>query len=109
MGYVKVFGSKTLYQGQSFSKSLTKKDGSIWESNEVGDFEMFNSDGTVVSSGSLVKSGDNLSLTFTIPDDDTASLVGAHTINADLTDTVDDAIRIPLAEYDMTYKEKKAV
>lgn len=109
MGFVKESGRKTLYQGQSFSRSIYKKGKvDIWESNEGGVFEMFDGSGNMVASGDLIKSADNLSLTVKITDGETTSLVGLHTVIADFTDTDDADVRLPLLEYAITFREKKA-
>ena len=109
MGYVKASGVKTLYQGQSFSRSIYKKGKiDIWESNEGGVYEMFDENGVTIVSENLVKSADNLSLTLQIADADTESLEGLYTIIADFTDTTDADVRIPLVEYSLTFKPKVA-
>ena len=109
MSFVKYKEIVTEFQGESFNRSLTKKSGAIWETNEVGNFELIDTSGTVVSSGSLIKSADNLSLTIAVPKGDTATLVGNYRLLANLTDTVDTDFSDVIAEYEITYKEKKAV
>ena len=116
MGFVKHTGSKTKYQGTSFTRSIeatTKDENNVvssraWEDNEVGNYEMTDKDGNVVSSGDLMKSADKLSLTFTVPDSTTTSFLGKYLIIAYLTDTADEDINEEIAEYNMTYLDKKA-
>ena len=105
-----MYETKTLYTGQSFSRAIYKKGKvDIWESNEGGVFEMFDKDGNTILSGAMVKSADNLSLTVSIADDVADALEGRYVINADYVDSTDDTVRLPLVEYVITYKAKKAV
>jgi hypothetical protein len=98
----------TEYQGESFNRSLYKKNGSEWDANQVGNYELVDDTGAVVSSGDLIKSDDNLSLTIAVPKADTATLVGSYRLLAHLTDTVDTTFDDVIAEYEITYLEKKA-
>lgn len=97
-----------IYQGNSFSRGFYKSDGSIWEANETGEFEMFNSGGTVVASGAMAHSADNLSMGFHVPDTATPTLLGVYIVLAVVTDTGDATVNAPLAEYTVTVSEKKA-
>ena len=69
---------------------------------------MFGEDGTTVVSGTMTKSVDNLYLIVHIQDDQTEALNGKYIINADFTDSTDDTVKVPLVEFSLQYKEKKA-
>ena len=109
MAFIKWLGSATEYQGESFTKSLTKDDDSIWEANETAEFQMTDVDGLEVASGSLVKSADDLSLTFTLGSTDTTALLGQYLLLVYITDTVDAEVHSVIAKYTMTYIDKKAI
>lgn len=109
MGFVKYKNKATEYQGESFTKTLTKEDGSIWEANEIGYFSMTDVNALEVSTGSLSKSGDNLGLTFTVSKDDTGSLEGKYLLLIHLNDSIDVNFDDVIAEYEMTYINKKAI
>lgn len=108
MRYNKKHGIGDDYQGESFSRSLNKESLAVWDSTETAVYEMLDSEGAVVSSGSLTKSGDNLSLILFIPKSDTSDLLGEHLILVHLNDTGDAEFDDVIAEYRITYKEKKA-
>lgn len=108
MVYAKKFGIATEYQGESFTKPLTKESGAVWDANEVANYEMLDGDGNPVSSGDLTKSLDELTLTVAVPKQDTADLAGVYLLLVHLTDTVNTGFDDVIAEYKITYKEKKA-
>ncbi len=108
MRYNKKYAIAEDYQGESFTRSLNKESLAVWDANEVANYELIDGDGTVVSSGDLTKSGDNLSLIVSIPKTDTADLIGSYLLLVHLTDTVDTTFDDVIAEYKITYKEKKA-
>ncbi len=108
MGFVKYVGILTEYQGESLSKSLFKEDGSEWGATIGGVYSMTDENGDEVASGSLVRGGDNLSLSFTIGKTETASLDGRYLLLVSLTDSNDTEYSDVIAEYTITYKNKKA-
>ena len=108
MGYVKYESTSTEYQGESFAKSIQKENNATWDANDTAEYEMTDSSGTVVSSGSLTKSGDSLSFALFVPNTDTASLEGIHLLLVYLTNSVDATISDVIAEYRINYKSKKA-
>ena len=108
MSYAKKIGTATLYQGTSFSISVGKETGDVWASTEDGEFEVTDEENTVVLSGDLVKSGDNLSLTAIIGRTDCVDWVGNYKLLAYQTDTGDSEIRVPIVDYDLDYETTKA-
>lgn len=96
------------YQEESFNRALTKKDGTEWGSNESAAYKMTNTEGEEVSSGSLTKSGDSLSLILAIPDDDTVGIVGSHRILVRLSLGDDATFNDVIADYSIMYKDERA-
>lgn len=96
------------YQGESFTRSLLKDSAATWAATEVANYEMRDTDGAVKSSGSLDKSADNLAIIVQIPKADTASLEGNYVIYVNLEDTDDATKSDIIAEYNITYKLRKA-
>lgn len=108
MGYAKKIGISTEYQGDSFSRTLTKDSGAIWEANETASYKMVDMKGDVVASGSLTKSVDNLSMTFMVGSTATATLLGIYKLIVYLEDTVLTEMKYPIAEYKIDYKKLTA-
>lgn len=108
MAYAKKRGQSVEYQGDSFSRSLTKDSGAIWEANEEANYKMVDMKGTIVASGDLVKSVDNLSMSFMVGKTATANLVGIHKLIVYLTDTSVAEMSYPIAEYKIDYKKLTA-
>ena len=108
MAYVKLIGGSTEWQGDSYTKSIFKEDGSTWDAVYGGDFVLVNSAGVNVSTGALVRSGDNLSLTAKVSKDDTATITGEHKLLVRLTRSDDADFGRTIGEYDLEYLEKKA-
>lgn len=96
------------YQGESFTRSLSKASLAIWDTNETASYEMVNGSGIILSSGDLVKSGDNLSMTLTIPKEDTVNLKGKMKVIVNLIDTIDTTFCDVIAEYTFSYVDRKA-
>ncbi len=109
MGFVKYVGILTEYQGESLSKTLAKEDGSEWGATIGGVYSLTDEDGSEITSGNLVKSGDNLYLSFTIGKTETASLEGKYLLLVSLTDTNDSEFNDVIAEYQITYQNRKAL
>ena len=107
MSYTKASYTATEYAGESFTKEVKKQSGETWATNETGSYEMYDTAGTMVASGDAVKSGDELSLTFTVPATDTTSFIGSYLLLFYLKDTGDTNIKDVILEYTITYKEKK--
>lgn len=108
MAYNKKIGKSTEYPGESFSKSLTKKDGSEWTDNEVASFKLFDKKGGIAAQGSLVRSVDKLSLTFLLGKTDTELLFGVYRLLVYLSDTVITEMNYVIAEYRLDYKKTTA-
>ena len=108
MSYAKKEGSATLLQGSSFTISLGKDDDSIWEANENGVFIMTDETNQEILNKPLVKSADNLTLTFQIDDTDSETLDGAYRILAWQRDSNDAGVNVPIADYAIEYETTKA-
>ena len=108
MSFVKYVGTATEYQGESFTKSLYKEDKTAWENNDTCTFSLVNSAGIEVSVGDLILSGDKLSMTVQVPKTDTLALVGEHLLLVSLGNVSDSEFADVIAEYRITYLEKKA-
>ena len=96
------------YYNCDICKAILKDDGTIWEVNETGYYEMFSGNSKIVSNGALLKTGDNLSLYFSVPKTDTGVLEGVYLLLVHLTDTNDATIDDVIAQFSVTYKIKKA-
>lgn len=108
MGFVKYEKTVTEYQGESFTKTITRSDGTAWAADDEANYELIDSSGNIVSSGSLVKTGDNLGLTVFVPKADTASISGKHILLIYLTSVSQPTFNDVIAEYTINYKVKKA-
>ena len=108
MAYVKKTGISIEYQGESFTKSLTKEDNSEWDDNEISNFKLFDTSGNLVTSGSLVRSVDKLSLTFLLGKTQTADLFGIYKLLVYISDTIITEMNYVIAEYQLTYKKTTA-
>lgn len=103
MAYVKTMQVATLYQGTSYTQSLVKSDGSTWAPDERLNYKMTDETNVIVSQGDLIRSGDDLSYTFTIPASDTISLLGDYLLLVYQTDITNANVNVPVAQYDITY------
>ena len=108
MPFIKHTSKAIEYQGESFTKSLGRKDASLWLANEQANYKLFDPTGTSVSTGALVKSGDNLTMTLSVPSADTATLEGICLLLVYQTDDNDATINDVIAEYFITYKKPNA-
>jgi len=108
MLYVKREDVATLYQGTSFTETLGHEDETVWGATEELSFVVTDPDNNEVSSGDLVRSGDDLSFTFTIPHGDTTDWLGEYLLLIYQTDTGNADIRVPVAQYELTYETTKA-
>ncbi len=108
MAYVKNEESIEKYQGTSFTKTLTKSSGEIWEDNEILEYIVTDNSGTEVANGNLVKSDDKLQITFLLGSSDTDSFIGDFLLLVHLKDSIELEIDNIIAEYHLTYINKKA-
>jgi len=108
MAYYTHTGSKTEYQGESFTKTIYKDSGEAWGDNEAANYELVDTAGAQKSTGSLTKVESNLGLTFTVPDTDTAALTGNHKLLVHLTDTIITTFDDIIVDYDLDYVERKS-
>ena len=108
MPFIKRTGKAVEYAGESFTKSLARKDGSVWEATESGVWELVDDASNQVASGVLTKSADNLTLTAQIPKTDTVGLGGNYLLLLSITDSDDADFEDVIAEYFIEYRERKA-
>ena len=108
MLYVKREDIATLYQGTSFTQTLAHEDGSIWGATEDLAYELTDPENNIISGDPLIRSGDDLTFTFIVPEADTVSLEGEYLLLVYQTDTGDARIKVPVAQYELTYITTKA-
>ncbi len=108
MYYNKLVDMLTEYQGESFTRGLSKDNGTEWETEDTGYWELLDDDGVAVSSGALQKSSDNLSVEISVPKADTESLSGTYVLLVHITRTDDATFNDVIAKYTITYIEEKA-
>jgi len=108
MGYVKYKSEQSEYSGESFSKTLFKKDNTEWSAEDIANYSLIGTDSVEVSSGALTKSGDNLSMTFVVPSSDTDGLIGRHKLLVTLSNSSDARINDVIAEYIINYNKRTA-
>ena len=108
MAYVKKTGISTEYQGESFTKSLVKANNTAWEDNEIAEYKLFDTKGNIITSGSLIRSVDLLSLTFLLGKTETLNLFGVYRLLVYLSDTVITEMNYVIAEYKLDYKKTTA-
>lgn len=106
MAYVEYKGASTQYTGTSFTRTLVKKDGTIWEATESAYFSMVDTEtGGEVTNDLLTKSGDNLGLILEVGKSMAQSLVGRYKLLVYLEDSVNTQRSEVLAEYIINYEE----
>lgn len=109
MGYKKVVKKFKEYIGESFSQSIQKDGGAVWNTNEQAVFTLYDAAGTTGITGTLVKSADNLSLGFMLSKTSTAGLTpGPHKVIVDLEDSIDTEMSDVIAEYSIEYSARTA-
>lgn len=108
MSYAKKEGVADLIQGSSFTISLGKDDNAPWESYENGVFIMTDPSNIEILNKPLIKSADNLTLTFQVSQTDSASLDGEYRILAYQRNSNDAEINVPIADYAIKYETTKA-
>ena len=108
MLYVKREDIATLYQGTSFTQTLEHEDGTVWGATEELNYEMTDLENNIVSSGDLIRSGDDLTFAFVVPETDTTTLEGEYLLLVYQTTTDDVRIKVPVAQYELTYITTKA-
>ena len=108
MSYAKYIGTASPYQGTSLSISLGKDDDAEWSVNEVGDFFVTNELNERVLEGVLIKSVDNLTLNVLVGKSDCVNWEGEHRLLAFQTNTDNLEIKVPIADYSLTYLTTKA-
>ncbi len=96
------------YQGESFSRSLGKEDGSIWENEEDGTYSLIDSNGTTIKTGTLIKSENSFTLTVFLSNTDTENLLGNYKLFCFSIRDDDSSFNDVIGEYEIEYKEKKA-
>jgi len=108
MGYVRYKSEQSEYAGESFAKTLFKKDGTEWDSEDIANYSLLTTEGVEISTGALTKSGDNKSMTFVVPSIDTDGLLGRHKLLVTLSNSSDARINDVIAEYIINYNKRTA-
>jgi len=108
MAYYQHTGSKTEYQGESFTKTIYKENGEAWGNNELANYELVGTTGVQEATGNLTKVDSDLGLTFEIPDTETAALTGNYKLLVHLTDSIVTTFDDIFVEIDITYVERKS-
>ena len=108
MAYAKRSGTSIEYQGESFTKSLVKDNGDIWEANEISEYKLIDTAGKTVFSEALIKSADNISLTLLIGRTKTPLLFGIYRLLVYLNDTSITEMNYVIAEYKLDYRKISA-
>lgn len=109
MGYEKIVKNSKEFAGESFSESISKNSGSVWNVNETATYSMYDKNGAISGvTGVLVTSDDKKSIGFTIPKTDTVALLGHHKVLVELGDSEDVNISDVIAEYNIEYLARKA-
>jgi len=108
MGFIRFKSTQTEYAGESFAKTLLKKDGSTWDSTDIATYSLIDTAGVEKSSGDLTKSTDNISMSFIVPSTDTVGLIGRYKLLVSLKNSSDTKINDVIAEYAIKYEERKA-
>ena len=109
MTYVKIEDEVEKYQGTSFSRTLHKGDGSEWTSDETANFVVTDKSANVVASGDLTKDGSNTQISFMLGDTETVKFIGEYLLLVHLIDASEPEVNVILAEYHLTFLNKKAV
>lgn len=108
MAYEKRCEVATLFQGTSFTQSLGHDDKTIWGVDERLNYIMTNENNESVSSADLIRSDDDLSFTFEVPEGDTVDLEGEYLLIVYQTNVNNININVPVAQYEITYTTTKA-
>lgn len=108
MSYAKKLGSADLLQNSSFTVSLSRDDDLAWGATEHGVFIMTDEQNVEIINQPMVKSGDNLTLTFQVDSSESVDLLGKYRILAWQRDTNDPNINVPIADYSLNYETTKA-
>ncbi len=108
MSYAKKIGIATLYQGTSFTVSLGKDDDTVWESNESGLYEVTDKENNIVLTNPLIKSGDNLTMTFQIGMGECIDWEGEYRLISYQRDSNNTEVNVPIADYRLTYETTAA-
>jgi len=107
MDYIKLHKEIYEWQGESFTKSFGKSNGVAWEDNEIGSYALYDKDGNEITSGTMQKSTDKIQLSMQISHTITANLMGKYLLLVFMEDANDPDFKTALAEYVITYKERK--
>ena len=103
MHYKPLSAKESEFPGESFGRDLKKDDNSLWGSTEGAYYEMFNSAGELIVTNTLVKSADELLLTFFIEKEVTEPLIGNHRLLVHATDSDNLSFDDVIAEYKIEY------
>lgn len=108
MSFIKKEGASTEYQGESFTKTLLKRDETVWTAEDEATYILKDRLGATVVTGALTKVNGDFGLKFEIGQTDTTTLLGNYLLLVYLTNTVNTDYADVIAEYTLVYNEAKA-
>jgi len=104
MPFIKHISKADKYQGESFTKTLGRGDGSVWASNEKVNWQLFDPNGGAVGTlTDAILSGDDLTYTVKIPKTTTTAFDGVYLLLVYVIDTGDADINDVIAEYRLNF------
>ena len=106
--FIKYEGAATEYQGESFTKTLAKRDATAWDITDEANYVMKDQDGATIDSGNLTKVNSDFGFKFEISKTVTAPILGTHIVLVYLTNTGNLDFADVIAEYVIVYNEVKA-
>ena len=108
MSFVRYIGADTKYQGTSFVRTLTRKDGATWGATHTSAWSLVDPNNAIVTSGTCDKINGNLGFYLEIPDTETVALVGNYLLVAYLYDSDNTDLSDIIMEYTLVYNEVRA-
>ena len=104
MPFVRYAASTTKYQGTSFVRTLTRKDGEPWASTHSSDWVLVDEYGVTIATGNLIKVNIDLGLRLEVHDSETTDLKGLHKLFVYLHDSDNTTLSDIIMEYSITFK-----
>ena len=108
MDYIKQIKQRSEYQGESLDTTISRGDGTPWADTETAEYKIYNTTGTIVSSGNLTKSSDGKQFRLFVGTDETKDLSGRYKLLVWIKDSNDTEVNDVIAEYNIEYKPRRA-
>ncbi len=108
MGFAKFYANTLEFQGTSFSKAISRKDGEVFDSKYSAEYEVRDENNELKSDDDLTRSGDDKSFIFEIPETDTTDWLGNYKLVVYLLDSTNAAFKRPIYENNMEYNDARA-